>query len=176
MIVRRGRLRFTVPALMLAGAVALAGCVDSDGGSTRPGQADAYVVVLDWLLDRPEAVFGEDCGDDVVFVESIGSDDIPLEVQVDLIDHYADEIELRFIDARAEAVDEATDGKPVRGDCVLIGLGIVPDGVLIEVRGELYQTQHNVLGFQFDLAAGGQRWSMLDEPTPVDAEGLVEEL
>lgn len=164
-----------VPALVLAGAVVVGGCGDDDGG-TRPGQADAYVVVLDWLLDRPEAGFGEDCGDDVVFVESIGSDQIPLEVQVDLIDHYADEVELRFIDAREEAVDQAVDSEPVRNHCVLIGLGIVPDGAVIEVRGELYQTQHHVLGFRFDLAAGGQRWSMLDEPTAVDAEGLVNEL
>lgn len=176
MIVRRAGRRATAIGLALAvGAVTLAGCGDGDDDA-RPGQADAYTVVLDWLLARPEAGFGDDCGDEVVFVEGLGPDGIPLDVQVQLIDHYTDEVELRFIDSREEAVDEAEETQPVHDDCVLVGLGIVPDGSVIEVRGELYQRRDHVLGFRFDLVTGGQRWNMVEDPTPVDAEGLVDEL
>lgn len=172
MTLRRERGRGAALALGLT--VALAGC-GGDGGSAA-GPADAYAVMLEWLAENDVATPGEGCGDDVVFVESIGADGIALDVQVELIDHFEGELDIRFVDSREEAVDDSAPEAPVRDECVLVGLGPIPDGTLIEVRGEVYEERDSVTGYRFDLVRGGRIWLLVDEPTMVEPEGLVDEL
>jgi hypothetical protein len=165
-------------ALVAVAVVGTGACADDDGGTaTRPGNGEAYVLLLDWLLDRPEAeVDAETCGDHVVFVESLGPEDIALDTQVVVVDGFtAEDIEVRFIDAREEAVDETVDDAPVSSECVLVGLGPIPETAPYEVRGEIYRNRHAVTAYRFLLVVRDDNWEIASEPEPVDPEGLVGE-
>ena len=153
-------------------------CGDDDGGAAaRPSEGDAYIVVLDWLLDQPEAAFDDEtCGDRIVYIESLGPADISLDSQVTVVDQFAaEDLEVRFIDALEEAIDETVDGAPVRSDCVLVGLGPIPETPPVEIRGEIYRTKWDVTAYRFLLAVRDDTWQIVGEPVTVDPEGLVGE-
>ena len=82
---------------------------------------------------------------------------------------------MRFIDALEEAIDETVDGAPVRSDCVLVGLGPIPETAPVEIRGEIYRTKWDVTAYRFLLAVRGRHVADRRRPVTVDPEGLVGE-
>jgi hypothetical protein len=172
---RRATLGRAVVAILLGGAL-LAGCGDDDG-SRDSSTADAYIVVVEWVLAEPD--FAPDPTLDEmppVFVESLGPDEIDLDVQVKIVRHFEPVVDIRFIDARTEALDESKAGAPVRDGGLLLGLGPVPAEVPIDIRGEVYQTSDRIFGYRFRVARSGQTMVLLEPPEQVEPEGLVGEL
>jgi hypothetical protein len=164
-----------VVAIALCGTL-LTGC-GADDGSRDSRAADSYIVVVEWILAEPE--FAPDPTLDEmppVFVESLGPGEIDLDVQVEIVRHFELVVDIRFIDTRAEAVDESEGGAPVRDDGLLLGLGLVPVEGPIEIRGEVYRTSDHVAGYRFRVARRGQTMVLIEPPERVEPEGLVGEL
>lgn len=159
-------------AIVVVCCLFIAGC----GRTSDPGPStgDAYEVVLDWLMEQPEMQFGDSCGDHIIFVESLGSNEIALDVQVEVVNRYEDTFEIRFIDARQEAIDETKPQSPVRDGCLLVGLGPLADGEATELRAEMYRPT-GVDAYRFELTQRSGAWRLVAEPTRVDPEGLVAE-
>ena len=162
-----------VVAILLCG-VGLAGC--GNDRSTDSRTADAYIVVVEWVLAEPE--FASDPTFDEmppVFVEVLGPGEIDLDVQVEIVRHFEPVVDIRFIDTRTEALDESAVGAPVRDGGLLLGLGPVPSTTPIDIRGEVYQTSDRVFGYRFRVARSGQTLGLIEPPEPVEPEGLVGE-
>jgi hypothetical protein len=164
-----------VGSMVCVGALVVAACGDSDGGENQPSRTDAYTVMIDWLLANSDVEFGEHCESRVVFVEAMGPNGIALDDQVGLVNEYDDALDLRFIDSREEAIDDAAELFAVRDDCVLIGFGPMAAGPSVEVRAETYQHSDAVSAFRFDLSSLSGSWVIAGEPERVHAEGLVVE-
>jgi hypothetical protein len=163
-----------VVAILLCGAL-LAGCGDDDG-SRDSAATDAYIVVVEWILAQPE--FAPDptlAETSPVFVDSLGPDEIDLDVQVEIVRHFEPVVDIRFIDARTEALDESEAGAPVRDGGLLLGLGPVPVAEPIDIRGEVYRTVDHVVGYRFRVARSGQTMVLIGPPERVEPEGLVGE-
>jgi hypothetical protein len=163
-----------VLAIVLCGTL-VAGCGD-DGGSRDIHTADSYVVVVEWILAEPE--FAPDPTLDEmppVFVESLGPGEIDLDVQVQIVQHFEPVVDVRFIDTRAEALDESEGGAHVRDGGLLLGLGPIPVEGPIDIRGEVYQTMEDVVGYRFRVARRGQTMVLIEPPERVEPEGLVGE-
>jgi hypothetical protein len=172
---RRATLRRGVVTILVCGAV-LAGCGE-DGGTGDRRVVDAYIVVVEWVLAQAE--FAPDPTLDEmspVFVESLGSGEIDLEVQVEIVSHFEPVVNIRFIDTRTEALDEFEAGAPVRDGGLLLGLGPVPVAGPIDIRGEVYRTVDQVVGYRFRVARSGQTMVLIEPPERVEPEGLVGEL
>lgn len=164
----RGPAQRIVALLMGIAAVTAAGC--ANGSASRDDRdTEIYDTALEWLLDHADV---EAVGDDVplVYVEHLGADSIALGVQVELIDRFATEAELRFVDARTEAVDESAPDAAVRDQRVLIGLGPVSDDD--EVRAEIYRSEVEVSAFRLELSER-DGWRLAGEPMPIEPVGLV---
>ena len=147
----------------------ISGCTrESEPG---PSAGDAYEVVLDWLMEQPEVRFGDQCDDNVVFIESLGSNEIELDVQVDVVNRYEDDFEIRFIDTRSEAIEGTQPDARVRDGCVLIGLGPVFHDETAEVGAEMYHDA-DVAAYRFDLVQRSGVWRLGGAPTRSDAVGL----
>ncbi|MEM9607928.1 MAG: hypothetical protein AAGA99_10950 [Actinomycetota bacterium] len=157
---------------LLVGAAAVAMTVAACAGevaSSDDRKTQIYATALDWLLDRPDTEVG-DVEEPLIYIEHLGSDAIALAVQVDLIDRYDDVVELRFVDARTEAVDESVSDAPVREGRVLIGLGPISEEN--ELRAEVYRSSSEVTAYRFRLH-DEDGWRLSATPTPIEPEGLV---
>ncbi|MDH3298482.1 MAG: hypothetical protein OEM96_09435 [Gemmatimonadota bacterium] len=172
---RRASLGRAVVAILLCG-VGLVGCGDDDRSSDDRA-ADAYIVVVEWVLAEP-GYAPDPALDEMspVFVESLGPGEIDLDVQVEIVRHFEPVVDIRFIDTRAEALDESEVGAPVRDGGLLLGLGPVPAEGPIDIRGEVYQTSDRVVGYRFRVAKRGQTMVLIEPPQRVEPEGLVGEL
>jgi hypothetical protein len=164
-----------VVAIFLCGAL-LAGC--GDNGGNRDGTvADAYIVVVEWILAEPEFAPDPTLAETLpVFVESLGPGEIDLDVQVAMVVHFEPIVDIRFIDTRTEALDETAVGAPVRDGGLLLGLGPVPAAVPIDIRGEVYRTADRIVGYRFRVARSGQTMVLVEPPEQVEPEGLIGEL
>lgn len=154
-------------------AVLLVGCGE-DGASNDDQPADAYILVVEWILAEPE--FAPIPAADelaLVFVESLGPVDIDLPVQVAIVGHFEDEVAIRFIDSRTEALDDESDGAPVRDGGLLLGLGAVPLDGPLDIRGEVYRTAESVVGYRFRVDRSGPTPVLIKPPERVEPEGLV---
>ncbi len=132
-------------------AATLAGC-----GGTSPEEvraAAAYDTVVRWMLvqelgDEPDPELS-------LFFESLTADEIPLEVQVEML-ALLDEFEkVRFIDEPGEAVDIDLVSYPVHDDGLLIGLGAIGPDEPIVIRAELYRDRDRVSAYRFTLTGSG---------------------
>ena len=159
-------------AILLCGAL-LAGCGDDDGKRDST-VADAYIVVVEWILAEPEFAPDPTIAETLpVFVESLGPGEIGLDVQVEMVDHFEPVADIRFIDTRTEALDETELGTPVRDGGLLVGLGPVPASGPIDIRGEVYRTADRVVGYRFRVARSGQTMVLVEPPEHVEPEGLI---
>jgi hypothetical protein len=95
-----------------------------------------------------------------VYVE--GRDEvIDLETQAGVVTELEDEIDVRFVDERGEAVEEDDPGEPVRGDSVLLRLGPVSTGGdPVEVEVERYRSLDDVEELRLELARRGEGWTV----------------
>ncbi|MEO1062179.1 MAG: hypothetical protein AAFZ07_12230 [Actinomycetota bacterium] len=152
-------------------ALVLAGCA-GEVASQDDRESDIYAEALTWIVARPGVADPDD--DRPVYIEHLGPDGIPLDVQVELIAHFDEvDVSLRFVDARAEAVDETLDEMPVRDGSVLVGLGPISDDQPTELRAELYRDLDDITAYRFTLRRAGDEWKLAEAPEIVDPEGLV---
>ena len=160
---------------ILCGAL-LAGCGD-DNVNRDSTVADAYIVVVEWILAEPEFAPDPTLAETLpVFVESLGPGEIDLDVQVEMVDHFEPVVDIRFIDNRTEALDETEAGTPVRDGGLLLGLGPIPAAGPIDIRGEVYRTTDRIVGYRFRVARSDQTMVLVEPPEPVEPEGLIGEL
>lgn len=171
---RRATLRRGVVAILVCAAL-LAGCGDDDG-SRDNAVADAYIVVVEWILSEPEFAPDPTLADvPPVFVESLQPGEIDLEVQVEIVRHFESVVDIRFVDTRTEALDESAVGAPVSDGGLLLGLGPVPVAGPIDIRGEVYRTVDCVVGYRFRVGRSGETMVLIEPPQRVEPEGLVGE-
>ncbi len=152
-------------------ALVRTGCA-GEVASQDDRESDIYAEALAWIVKRPGVADTDES--QPIYIEHLGPDGIPLDVQVELIEHFdADDIELRFVDGRSEAVDETLDEMPVRDGSVLVGLGPISDDQPTELRAELYRDLDDVTAFRFTLRRRDGEWELAEAPEVVDPEGLV---
>jgi hypothetical protein len=159
----------------LAAALLVAGCPNGDDVDGPDRAIGIYGSVLTWVLDHEAPPPGGiEEGDQVpVFVQSLGPE-IGLQVQIELVARFEDEgYQLRFIDERTEAVDEADPDLPVRAETVLVGLGPIPEGTQVDVRAEVYHDIDDIEAYRVSLARWAGTWTLVEDPTPVEPEGFV---
>ena len=158
-------------AAIAVAAFVLAGCA-GEVASQDDRESDIYAAALTWLVARPGVADTEEAPP--IYIEHLGPDGIPLDVQVELIEHFDEnDVELRFVDGRSEAVDETLDDMPVRDGSVLVGLGPISDDQPTELRAELYRDLDDITAYRFTLRRSGGVWELAEAPEVVDPEGLV---
>ncbi len=152
----------------------LSGC--ANGGESDHTVRDAAIyrsVVID-LVDRSEADLEPSEDLPVLFIEALGVDGIPLQVQVEVVAGFVEQYEIRFIDQFDEAVEIDLPGQPVRPQSLLIGLGDIDVDETAEVHSELYLSVDDIRGFSYTLVgADDGHWDVVGEPVDIEPEGLV---
>ena len=148
--------------------VALTGCGDDTDGGATPAQVDAqaYVAAVSWFADR--APPPEDDELLAVFLDGL-VDDLPIEVQVEVLDLLEDELDVRFIDDDEEAVEEELEGAPVRKEGLLLRLGPLverEDGTEVDV--ERYEGEDEASRYRLVVESSGDEWRVVGEPTELE--------
>ncbi len=152
----------------------LVGCTTGTSVDTTARDASVYQAVITDLGERSGQSLDPGDGEvPVVFIETLGSDAIALETQVEVIAQLAETYEIRFIDDLDEAVEIDVDGWPVRSNSLLIGLGPIQVDDKTEVRGEVYRRAGEIRAFRYSLVArtdGG--WTLAGPPEEAEPEGF----
>jgi hypothetical protein len=168
--------RAAMLALAVLVGVTLTACPDEAPDAVERATG-VYERALAWVVDErlgppPTDDEGEPV-DRLVFVESLGPE-LDLQVQVELVGRFeAEGVELRFIDARTEAVLDQEPGVPVRGDGTLVGLGPIPEGARVDLRVEVYRHATDIEAWRLRMARRAGIWQIVDDPVEVDPEGFV---
>jgi hypothetical protein len=162
----RASIRMWGALLVVICATPLIGCSRTSPAEVRA--AGAYTTVVRWLLVNE---MGADPDPELaLFFESLTADEIPLEVQVEMIGLLDEFANVRFIDEHEEAVDLDLVGFPVHDGGLLIGLGAIgPDDPLV-VRAEMYRNQDEISAFRFTLVESGSGWRVDADPENVPVE------
>lgn len=151
--------------LLLCALAGLAGCGDDDSGEGARAQADAqvYASVVEWFAEQEPAPQDDD-ELIAVFLDGL-DDDLPIEVQVDVLDLLDDELDVRFIDDDEEAIDEDLDGAPVRKDGILLRMGpIVGRDGRREIDVERYEGAGEVSRHRVVVESSDDGWGVVGEP------------
>jgi len=162
--------RFRLCGVLLATvcAVPLIGCATTSPDEVRT--AEAYTAVVRWLL--VDAMGDEPDPGVALFLESLTADEIPLEVQVEMIGLLGEFENIRFIDEHQEAVDIGLADFPVYSDGLLIALSAVgPDDPPV-IRAEMYRNRNDISAFRFTLSESGSGWRVDADPEVVAVEEL----
>jgi hypothetical protein len=165
----RASIRMCGALLVVICSTPLIGC-----GSTSPDEvraAGAYTAVVRWLLTNE---MGDDPDPELaLFLESLTADEIPLEVQVEMIGLLEEFENVRFIDEHEEAVDIDLVGFPVHDDGLLIALGALgPDDPAV-VRAEIYRSSDEISAFRFTLVESDSGWRVAADPEVIPVEELA---
>ncbi|HET6663984.1 MAG TPA: hypothetical protein VFG94_06985, partial [Acidimicrobiales bacterium] len=131
-------------------------------------EANVYAAVIRALAPDGPADRGAETEEleRVVYAGSLDEENaIPLEVQAAVVEVLEDFATIRFVDEKAEAVDETEDGEPVLEDGVLVLLGAVPAGRSPSVDAERYVDLDNDEQFQVSLERSNDDWSIVDMDT-----------
>ena len=146
----------------------------SDGADATDRDADVYVSVIRALAPEPAErgrpqppdTVGE--LDRVVYAGPLDEEEpIPLEVQAAVVEQLVDFATVRFVDERAEAIDDRDAGAPVLEDGVLVLLGPVPAGTSPSVDAERYVDARDASRVRVDLEATDGEWQVVG----VDSRG-----
>lgn len=142
---------------------ASAGCGSDDTDDTTR-QASAWEQVIR-AVALDEAPRGEDEPLPVVFALQADGDDVPAEVQVEVVNALIDEADLRFADDRENVVDLEQPGEPVKDDGVLVMMAAPPEGdgntagdVTVEVTR--YRMTDEESTFAVELTGGAPSWTV----------------
>ena len=154
----------------------LLGCASDGSVDATARDASVYQAVITDLGER----FGQrlDAPDGevpVVFIETLGPQDIALQTQVEVIAKLADTYDIRFIDDLDEAIELDVDRRPVRMNSLLIGLGPIQVEDKAEVRGEVYVNADEIHAFRYSLVSeggDGDGWTLGGPPEEAVSEGF----
>ena len=169
--------RRRVALLALLAAVASAACSGQDPNVTAGDEREVavYTEVLGWLIENAEVTDG---GPDplVVFVASRSATPIDVDVQVALVDTFAETISLRFVDERAEALIEDETDRPVRNAGMLVGLGAVDaQGEVVEVYADRYFSATRAEAWIVTMERSGESWQMRGRPVASDLRPVADD-
>lgn len=152
----------------------LTGCANGGESDNTVRDAAIYRAVVVDLVDRSRADLEPSEDLPVLFIEALGVDGIPLQVQVEVVAGFVEQYEIRFIDQFDEAVEVDLPGQPVRPQSLLIGLGDIDVDETAEVHSELYLSVDDIRGFSYTLVgADDGQWDVVGEPVDIEPEGLV---
>ena len=99
----------------------------------------------------------------VYVVASDGSSVAP-EVQVDVVNALLEEADLRFTDARDDALEADEEGRPVRTRVCSSSSGLfLRRGSWWRWASKLYRTEDQTNAFVLGLAGSGERWNVTEE-------------
>ena len=142
----------TAPLLLLAAGIGLAlgACGDDDApddptiettASTLPASDDVAIVTAAIREVASEGVPADDPErTPVVYVVSVAEGGISAGVQADVVSQLRDEVDVRFADERAEAIEDSDPAAPVPDEGVLLVIGdIAETGRPIVVSVEIYR-------------------------------------
>lgn len=179
------RTRQLVPVLVLLALVGLASCRDEGNGSAERTAAVVEATIRHVASEHPPADAldddddaSENSGDDgddgdlpVVYVVSVGEEELSAGIQADVVSALRDDIEVRFADAREEAIDETAPTAPVKDGGVLVVLGAVPKlGNPVVVPVEIYTARHEHTKMLFSFVPSGDAWDITStSEVPLDA-------
>ncbi len=159
---------------VLGALMLLAGCgFGADPDTTLRDVAIYKAVIID-LIDRSDVNFDSADQLPVVFVETLEVEDVPLEVQVEIVTDFEDRYQVRFIDHLDEAVKADLPDLPVRENSLLVGVGRITVDGSADVRGEWYLDAEMIEAYEYRL----QRvvtgtWNIVGEPLSADPMGFV---
>ena len=147
-------------------AVALAvGSCGSGDPNEHEREANIYAVVIQALAPDEPARPGAEIEelDRVVYAGSLDEEHaISLEVQAAVVEMLEDFATIRFVDEKAEAIDDTADGEPVLDDGVLVLLGAVPTGRSPSIDAERYVDLDCDKRFRVSLERSDNEWSIVD--------------
>ncbi|MDH4278217.1 MAG: hypothetical protein OEZ14_17610 [Acidimicrobiia bacterium] len=170
-------LRWRIHTLRLANALALAGvligCVNGTEVDDTARDAAVYRSVVADVVDRSGVDLDRSEDLPVVFIEAFDVAGIPLKVQVELVNSFIEQYEIRFIDHLDEAVVVDLAGLPVRPNSLLIGLGPIVDDGTVNVRSELYLSADAVSAYRYTLVDQDGSWVTVGDPEEIEPEGFV---
>lgn len=149
----------------LAVTLAAGGCgSDGPSPSTTEREARVYAAVIEALApDGPEPSPETDEPDRVVYAGSLDVDGpIPLEVQAAVVEELVEFATVRFVDEKAEAIDDAEENEPVLEDGVLVLLGAVPNGRSPSVTAERYVDRDDAERFRVSLERSDGDWTVVE--------------
>lgn len=162
-------------ATVLTAALVFSAC-SSQGGTDDPvaDAADIDRLVIGDLVERSGVRFDTSVDElPVLYVEAFGAEEIPLEVQVDVVAGWQETYDVRFIDDRSEAVQDELEGRPVRERSLLLGLGPITRNGTAELRGEYYRSEDQVGAYRYTLVETGGGWRLSTGPEQIDPEGFA---
>jgi hypothetical protein len=106
--------------LLGLGAVLILGACSGGGGTTADErQAAVYAAAIRTVAVRTS---GGKPFDGPVYVVAARGHELGIEVQAEVVEH-VDDVTVRFVDGRDEAIEESNDDAPVLDDGLLITLG-----------------------------------------------------
>jgi len=155
--------------------VLLTGCPSStDSTVDQTKEAEIYEAVITDLSDQFRFVDPIPNRDLVLYVEAFDLEGIPLQVQVDMVAAFIDRYDVRFVDAREEAVDDALPRRPVRRGGALVGLDPIVEGTTTTVNIELYEDDEAVRAYRYTVTRRDDGvWAVVGEPETILPDGFV---
>jgi hypothetical protein len=141
---------------------------DATSGIERHASAWEQVIRVVGLADVPPVA--EDDPLPVVFAYEVGGDDVPAEVQVEVVNALLDEADVRFVDDPDVVVDveDGDDAAVVDDDGVLVVMETPPEsGTEASVEVVRYRTLGEETTFDVVLSGGGSDWAVRTV-TPID--------
>jgi hypothetical protein len=153
---------------LVAITLAVVSC-GSDGADATDRDAGVYVSVIRALAPGepdergqpdPAATTGE--LDRVIYVGPLDEEQaIPLEVQAAVVEQLVDFATVRFVDERAEAIDDRDHSAPVLEEGVLVLVGPVPAGGGPTVDAERYVDAGDAARVRVSLEATDGEWDVV---------------
>jgi hypothetical protein len=153
----------------------LAACdqADDDPRAGEGREAAVYESILEWILDEEPVADTDERPGWTMFVGSRHERPIAVDVQVLVVETLDERIVVRFIDERAEAVDEDADKQPVRENGMLVGLGAVPaEGDRVDVYVDRYRETDDVDAWEVTVRRAGESWTITGVPIATDVRPL----
>lgn len=157
---------------LVAITLAVVSC-GSDGADATDRDARVYVSVIRALAPGepdergqpdPAATTGE--LDRVIYVGPLDEEQaIPLEVQAAVVEQLVDFATVRFVDERAEAIDDRDHRAPVLEEGVLVLVGPVPAGGRPTVDAERYVDAGDAARVRVSLEATDGDWDVVGVDT-----------
>lgn len=153
-----------VAAAAMAVTLAVSSCGSGDP-SEHEREANIYAAVIQALAPDEPADPGAETEklDRVIYAGPLDEEHaISLEVQAAVVEMLDDFATIRFVDEKAEAIDDTTDAEPVLDDGVLMLLGAVPTGPSPSVDAERYVDLDQDENFRISLERSDNEWSIVN--------------
>lgn len=146
-----------------AGALAMGACSSSSEGIKPIKRADAYVAAINWYVESlpepPPTTGGDEPGPVVVYIGTQSGTAIDSQVQAFVVEDMADrkdDVTLRFLDVRDDALEMDQEDQPVKDDGVLLLVGEFEEAKPpIHVELEVYRNAADIATYDMKVFRSG---------------------